>query len=154
VYTTVLEEKNMLKPNAIIEIENQSYERGDLIDGVPPYFRMQKDIEKFYHDNMDDIPSEAEFQGALNVIKEHAELELAPEQLQELFNLHPKVRIAVASHGPTYTEVRGQLLSMITKTILGCEYPTYGDHVDMDQFDKILKKYAALHNYKVVEVVV
>lgn len=83
-------------------------------------------------------------------VGEYAGIDLTIEQTSLLLDSFPKVKANVLAFGVRDTETRRLLSSMMSEFLLGVEWPTNGDKMDMDIFLKHLHEQAYKLGYKIV----
>lgn len=108
-------------------------------DGGKLYFESIKRNAAFYIGSLHMEPTEEDYQEATEVLSDHAGIELPVAQVKTILSLYPKVRIQIAEWGADDTATRGEILSAVSDLYLGCEWPTYGDKIDISAFTELLK---------------
>lgn len=69
--------------------------------------------------------------------------DISQEQVTAILELYPHARIEVAvTGGVNDTDVRDQVLCAFSHFFLGCDWPTFGDNVDLTVFLQALHKQA------------
>lgn len=137
----------MLNLQSVLKLEAQEGADGE----VPLVMSIQQNMASFYLTNKTKRPTVEEVKEAIVSLTEDTGVALTLSQLQDLLSLYPKVAIDMACNGVSDTETRAALANMISATVLGCAYPTYGDNVDSEEYHKTLHKYARLMGYGVEE---
>lgn len=123
-------------------------EDGITNDGTHYLIRMRRDASKFYMDNIDLQLSEENLQETAEFISEITGLECNTSQVTLLLKLYPHVRIKIAEYnGISDTDVRDGISQAVAHFFLGCEWPTFGDEIDIEQFVEFLKKEAIHHGF-------
>jgi hypothetical protein len=118
-------------------------------DGVD-IFGMHLDGVKFLWLNSNRQASDYHYEQARNYISEISGIYLNDQQIRDLIVFYPRVRIYLACYDGTYdTEVREELSSMIANFLLGCDWPMYGDDVDVDVFIEALQSQAKRFGFTV-----
>ena len=76
-------------------------------------------------------------------------IDCSVEQVVNIMALYPKAVIALNAWGLSDTEVKSQVLSAFAHLLTGSDWPTFGDAVDVDQYQRLLKQQAILLNFVV-----
>ena len=112
-------------------------------DGRHYLLRMRQDSALFFYENRDAAPSEANYIATAEFLSEITGLRIDAKQAQAILSLYPQVRIKIAVYdGISDTDVRDGLSFAAAHFFLGCEWPTYGDKVNMDEFTSLLQMQA------------
>lgn len=111
--------------------------------GHNDYFESTKRCAFGYLSSLHLEPTESDYLEAAGVIAECAEIELPVAQVKTILSLYPKVRIQIAEWGADDTATRGAILSAVSDLYLGCEWPTYGDQINIDAFTELLTRQIA-----------
>jgi hypothetical protein len=89
--------------------------------------------------NIKEVVPEKHIKSALADIRENTDIDLSPDDLRRILDLHPIVRGLLSKYDPECeTDVRGSLRDMISSFFLGVSWPLRGDEIDMDAFLKLL----------------
>ena len=67
----------------------------------------------------------------LELIAEEMEITLTVEQFEEIVSLFPEVRISLAMHGCSDSEVKGLILDAVFGFFTGCNYPQFKHRIDL-----------------------
>lgn len=134
--------------STIMKISDNPY--GDEIEGRNIVFHMQKQAMEFYIKNKDAQPTEEHFRQVIEFYSDTTGILFNIDEIKAILSLYPHVRIKLAVYEGTFdTDVRDMLSSAITHFFLKCEWPTYGDNVDIDKFIEILQEQARFMGYLV-----
>ncbi len=87
----------------------------------------------------------------INAISDGTGIELTKQQLEWFLHKYDHVNAEVDRWGASDTVVSGQLSDMISKELIGRNWPTYGDKVDMDSFYEELHREATNRGYKTID---
>lgn len=121
-------------------------------DGTHYLINMRRDSTKFFTDNADAQPTNENMKDAAAFISEITELQVSSEQTKQILKLYPHVRIKLAIYnGISDTDVRDGLSGAAAHYILGCEWPTFGDDLDVCLFVEALKREAIHHGFTPLE---
>lgn len=84
-------------------------------------------------------PTPEDIAEAVAMMADYFEIETTEAELEAILTLYPQAAIGLAEWGADDTDIRGQIASAYSNLYLGCDWPTYGDNVDLDAFTAILK---------------
>jgi len=84
----------------------------------------------------------------LDAISDGTGIDLSRGQLEFLLSKYPLVDEDVNKWGANDTVVSGQLCDMVSNELIGKNWPTYGDNVDMAFFYEELHREATNRGYK------
>lgn len=134
--------------STIMKISENPY--GDNIEERNIVFHMQKQAMAFYIEHKDAEPTEEHYRQAIEFCSDNTGILFKLDEIKAILSLYPHTRIKLAVYDGTFdTDVRDMLSSAITHFFLKCEWPTYGDNVDIDKFIDILQEQARFMGYLV-----
>lgn len=97
---------------------------------------------------LDERPSGDSVTKAVEFLSGITDLDLNDEQVGRLLDLYPRTRIALIEDGGLCdTGIREQLSDMVATFFVGCTWPTYGDNVDVEAFQALLRRQAVAMGY-------
>jgi hypothetical protein len=109
-----------------------------------------RNINTFLYDNRDKEPTNNHYLQARDFMSANAGFELSMQQVQGMLALYPHARIKLAAYnGIADTEVRDLLLNVLSNFFLGCDWPNYGDKVDLKIFLAALRKQAIAMDFTI-----
>lgn len=117
-------------------MQNKDTPDGEFLMGL------YRDSIDFYYKHRDLIPSDEQYQEAMEFFNEITELNLNLEQTKGILDLYPLPRITLAAYTTMDTDTRDQLSFAIAHFFLGCSWPMFKDKVDIDAFVELLKDQA------------
>lgn len=130
----------------VVKLYQSSKDGMDTVD----IFGMHLDGVKFLWLNSNRQASDYHYEQARDYISEISGIYLNDQQIRDLIVFYPRVRINLACYDGTYdTEVREELSSMISDFLLGCDWPMYGDNVDVGVFIEALQSQAKRFGFTV-----
>ena len=138
-----------IKPINIAKKLFDDYENGDLTT-ANMLFKMHRDSIKFYLKNINEFPSVKEYDNAIDFIKHETDIAFKSDELRAILSLFPCVRIKLAVYGFYDTEVKEDVMKAISNFILGCDWPSYGDSMDINQHSIHLKREAKIMGYTIL----
>lgn len=98
-----------------------------------------RNINTFLYQNRDKQPTEQHYLHAAEFMSATAGFEIDVEMAKGILSLYPHARIKIAKYdGLGDTEVRDLVASALSDFFLGCNWPTYGDNVDLTVFCRAL----------------
>lgn len=113
--------------------------------GLHYLFTMRRNALREYLGNLDAKPSPQLLIEAADTLSEASQVSVSVELLEQMLALFPQMRIKLALAGSAQdTDVREDLCDTLAFFLLGCHWPRYGDDVDPEQFEALLKKQAFL----------
>jgi len=114
-------------------------------DGTHYLLRMRRESAAFLYENRDAMPTDERYAEAAAYLKEITELEFSLEQTKNILSLYPNVKISLATS--SLLSSREGLSFVAAHFFLGCDWPVYGDNIEVDDFLNILKKSANLMGF-------
>jgi hypothetical protein len=109
---------------------------------VRSLMRMRLQSCTFYYENRNAMPTAQDYVDAAQRMSEATELDISVEQAEAILALYPHARIKIALYGTSDTDVREEMMFAAAHFFLGCEWPVYGDNVDIEAFVQLLKEQA------------
>lgn len=105
----------------------------------------------FYQENKDKQIKEEDYKNALISIESYIDISLTEDQLINILSFFPFVRVRMAVYGVEGQGNAEDLCDMISSFLMGVQWPTFGDDVDIDDFMALLHQRATEMGYKVVK---
>ena len=119
------------------------YGDGRTKEGVHFQLRALQERSIAYFKSRHAMPSSQNYADAAQYLTEITELPISPSQAEDLLSLYPHVRIKLAEgDGVVGSDVREGLAFVAAHFFLGCTWPIYGDHVNLERFVSLLKQQA------------
>lgn len=114
-------------------------------DRVNPLAGLLASSARFYMENRHANPTDDDYNDAAKALSEacefkFSEFKFSAIEAKALLDLYPHARIKLALYGTSDTEARGHMLGCASNHFLSCDWPTYGDKIDLNDFLKALKK--------------
>lgn len=104
---------------------------------------MHANNRSFLYANCLAEPTEKHILNATEFIQSQIGFDLTEAQVRGILMLYPQASIKLAVYdGLEDTEVRDLISSAVAHFFLGCDWPTYGDKVDITVFCKALRAQA------------
>ena len=104
---------------------------------------MHANNHSFLYANRHAEPTEKHILNATEFIQSQIGFDLTEEQVKGILKLDPQAWIKLAVYdGLNDTEVRDLVSSAVAHFFLGCDWPTYGDNIDIVEFSKALRAQA------------
>lgn len=104
---------------------------------------MRANLSLLLYRNHDAQLSEKHLLNATEFLQSNLGWDISEDQVKAILALYPHARIKVAVYdGLNDTEVRELLMCAVADFFLGCDWPTYGDNVDLTVFLQALHKQA------------
>lgn len=99
-------------------------------DDLP--FLIRRRAAEFYFNNRDAQPTYSDCRVAAANFKDSTGIEIKASELKDILALYPQARISLAFYGPGDTG--SEIAAALAHFYVGCEWPTYGDQIDIDAF--------------------
>lgn len=118
------------------------------------FFQIIRNISKRNIENVNRTLSDDELEEVTEFLQDEIEIDFTKEQIKQLLNLYPKVRVAVILHGLNDTEVMQDLADMVANFFLNSRAAVFGDDLDgraVEIFGELIKQQAKLMGYQLRE---
>lgn len=125
----------------ILKIAERSDEQ---VEGLHYIFAMRRNIARAAIASLNTTVSDESFAETQELMAELLENEVSADFVFHILALYPYARISLIEGGMD-TQARESLASALSHFLLGCEWPTYGDNVNIEAFTLLLQKQYQLY---------
>ena len=113
-------------------------------------FRNHRSNVQFYLENKDAVTTTSNLEQAAAFIEESIGIVFTLNEMSDILNLFPLVKIKLAVFDCADTEVRELLYSMVCQFFGGCEAPCPGDNVNVSRILKHVRFQACKLGFKII----
>jgi hypothetical protein len=104
---------------------------------------MHGNRSKYLYKSLGAVMTDAMYLRATEFVQANIGWDIPQDQVEAILALYPEARIEIAvTGGLNDTDVRDCVLNSFSHFFLGCEWPTFGDKVDLTVFLTALHKQA------------
>jgi len=118
-------------------------------DGTPIVMRQRRDTTQFFYKNRNAEPDDETYAEAAEFLRDITEVEISAEQAKAILALYPHPRIKIAEFGVSDTDCQDELCFAAAHFFLGCDWPKFGDKVDIVLFMDCLKAEAVRMGFSI-----
>lgn len=106
--------------------------------------KIHHNIVKQTVEHMSAVISEEVLDELAEMVNEATELALTSRQIETILKVYPTSRAEVIVHGIYDSAALDEVIDSVSHFFLCCNYPTYGDKVDIDKFLGLLKEQVSI----------
>jgi hypothetical protein len=141
----------ILKINGIntkinMEIDVKFYEKVE--DRYEPVLQIQRDRNDMFLEGITKPLTEELIDEVHKTVNDNIGIQISRKAIEIILTLYPKVKIELLEFSVDDTESMSMLANAITNFYLKCDWPCYGDKIDVNAFQNILQKEIELFEQK------